>query len=38
MAFVYESLPFFGELGLDFECDIIAGKIVDEYQRKFPFQ
>ncbi len=27
-AFIDESLPFFGELGLGFERDFIAGKIV----------
>ena len=26
-AFGYESFPFFGELGVGFECDFIAGKI-----------
>ena len=34
MAFVYESIPFFGELGLGFERDYIAGKIVVVKQRK----
>jgi len=33
MAFVHESLPFFEELGLVFSCDVIAGKIGDEYPR-----
>jgi len=34
MAFVYESLPFFGELGLGFERDFIAGKIDVARHRK----
>lgn len=34
MAFVYESIPFFVELQMGFERDLIAGKIVVGRQRK----